>query len=189
VKERIVVEREFKNITLEAEHVAEFSYQPTKCKRSYRVVALRKTLKVKEGQLFLYDEVRYFFYITNLDELSAAEVVYFANDRGNQENLIEQLKNGLHALRMPVDDLVSNWAYMAMASLAWTLKAWFALLVRATDRRAELLAMEFRRFLGAIVRVPCQVLRTAGGSSTASSGTTIGPARSWRPLKGSRTSR
>jgi len=160
VKERIVVERGFRNITLETEDIAEFPYQPTKCERSYRIIVVRKTLSVKEGQKLLLPEVRYFFYITNLSELTATEVVFFANDRGNQENLIEQLKNGVHALRMPVDDLVSNWAYMVMASLAWTLKAWFALMVRQTVRGTALLRMEFRRFLGAIVRIPCQVIRT-----------------------------
>ncbi len=92
----------------------------------------------------LCDDVRYFFYITNIEEMSPAEVVFFSNERCNQENLIEQLKNGLNALRMPVGDLVSNWAYMVMNSLAWTLKAWFALLVRHTQRRDELLKMEFR---------------------------------------------
>ncbi len=41
-----------------------------------------------------------------------------AHGRCDQENIIEQLKNGVHALRMPVGDLVSNGAYMVMASLA-----------------------------------------------------------------------
>ena len=35
-------------------------------------------------------------FITNRSDLSAAEV-WFCNKRGNQENLIEQLKNGLNA--------------------------------------------------------------------------------------------
>jgi hypothetical protein len=104
--------------------------------------------------------VRYFFYITNLADRSAAEIVFFANDRCNQENLIDQLKNGLSALRMPTGDLVSNWAYMVMTSLAWTLKAWFALIVRSGEQREELLRMEFRRFLHALVEVPCQIVRT-----------------------------
>ena len=43
-----------------------------------------------------------------------------ANERCDQENLIEQLKNGVKAMKLPVDNLVSNWAYMVMASLAWT---------------------------------------------------------------------
>jgi hypothetical protein len=161
VKERIVREREYENIRLVSEHVAEFSYQPTACRRAYRVVVLRKNLSVEKGERVLFDDVRYFFYITNLTDRPAAEVVFFANDRANQENLIEQLKNGVHALRMPVNDLVSNWAYMVMASLAWTLKAWFALVVRDGERREELLRMEFRRFLHALVMLPCQIVRTA----------------------------
>ena len=157
-KEEIVVEKGYRNIRLLREHIAEFSYQPTKCKRSYRVIVLRKSLSVEEGQMRLWDDVRYFFYITNRTDLSAAEVVWFCNERCNQENLIEQLKNGLHALRMPVDNLVSNWSYMVMASLAWTLKAWFALLVRKREHRDQLLAMEFRRFLNGLIRIPVQII-------------------------------
>jgi hypothetical protein len=160
VKKRIVVEKEYQNITLQKEHVAEFRYQPGKCSRSYRVIVLRKKLSVERGQMLLWEEVRYFFYITNIEEMSPAEVVFFCNDRCNQENLIEQLKNGLHALRMPVSDLVSNWAYTVMASCAWTLKAWFALLVRNRHQRDELLRMEFRRFLNTIMYLPTQIIRT-----------------------------
>jgi len=161
IKEQIVVERQYRNTKLEQEHVAEFSYQPSRCNNSYRVIVLRKTLSVEKGQLLLWKDIRCFFYITNIPELSPAEVVSLCNDRCNQENLIEQLKNGLNAMRMPVNDLVSNWSYMVMASLAWTLKAWFALLVRHQERRTELLHMEFRRFLNAIVRLPVQII-TAG---------------------------
>ena len=160
VKERIVVERCYQNTRLQSEQVAEFSYRPVSCNRSYRVIVLRKTISVEKGQRLLWDEIRYFFYITNIKELSPSEVVYFCNDRCNQENLIEQLKNGLKAMRMPVGDLVSNWAYMVMASLAWILKAWFALMVRYQDRRNELLRMEFRRFLNAIIRLPVQIIHT-----------------------------
>ncbi len=160
VKDRIVVENEYKNITLQEEHVAEFSYQPGKCKRPYRVVVLRKNLSVKRGQMLLWEDIRYFFYIANIEEMSPYDLVFFCNDRCNQENLIEQLKNGLNALRMPVSDLVSNWAYMVMSSLAWTLKAWFALLVRDREKRNELLRMEFRGFLNAIIRLPAQIIRT-----------------------------
>ncbi len=161
VKERIVKERGYKNIRLQSEQVAEFSYQPGRCRRAYRVVVLRKNVSVEKGERVLFDDMRYFFYITNIPELAAQRVVFLCNDRCNQENLIEQLKNGLNALRMPVDDLVANWAYMVMASLAWTLKGWFALLAPRRDRREELLRMEFRRFLNMLVRIPCQIVRTA----------------------------
>ncbi len=158
VKEQIVLQREFENLRLESEHVAEFSYKPGKCKREYRVVVLRKNISHEKGEHVLFDEIRYFFYITTREDLSAAKAVELANGRCDQENVIEQLKNGVNALRMPVDNLVSNWAYMVMAALAWNLKAWFAMMVRFRDRRMELLRMEFRRFLHAMVLLPVQIV-------------------------------
>jgi len=160
VKEQIVREKGYLNLRLKSEWVAEVRYQPTKCRRAYRLVILRKDLSVERGERMLFPEIRHFFYITNIETLTTPQVVFFCNDRCNQENLIEQLKHGLNALRMPVGDLVSNWAYMVMASLAWTLKAWFALLVRRGERREALLRMEFRRFLAGVVRVPAQIVRT-----------------------------
>ena len=62
-------------------------------------------------------------------------------------------------MRVPVYDLVSNWAYMVIASLAWTLKAWFALTLPKAADREDVLRMEFKRFLNAIICVPCQVVR------------------------------
>ena len=62
----------------------------------------------ERGERVLFDDIRCFFTITNIEDRSAAQIVLLSNDRCNQENLIEQLKNGLHALRMPVGDLVSN---------------------------------------------------------------------------------
>lgn len=160
VKEQVVKERGFKNIRLKGEHVAEFWYKPTQCQREYRVVALRKNLSIEKGDLVLFQNIRYFFYITNRTDLTAAEIVYFANERCDQENVIEQLKNGVNAMRMPTDDLMSNWAYMVMASLAWTLKAWFALLMPKKEKGQQVLRMEFRRFLHAFILLPCQVVRT-----------------------------
>ena len=170
VKEAIVRQREFENIRLVSEEVAEFSYRPTQCQKRYRVVVVRKNLSVEKGEQVLFDDVRYFFYITNDYGTRADQIVFLANDRCNQENLIEQLKNGVKALDIPVDNLVSNWAYMVMASLAWTLKAWFALTLPETGRWAEkhkaekqsVLKMEFKRFLNAFIRVPCQIIRQAG---------------------------
>jgi len=71
------------------------------------------------------------------------------------------MKNGVNAMRMPVNDLLSNWAYMVMAALAWNLKAWYGLLMPNRERGLELVKMEFRRFLHAVVLLPCQIVRTA----------------------------
>jgi len=169
VKEQIVREREFKNIRLQSEDIAEFSYSPTKCRKTYRMIVLRKNLSVEKGELRLFDDIRYFFYITNDWQASAQQIVFEANARCDQENLIGELKTGVKALRMPVDNLTSNHAYMVMASLAWVLKAWYALLLpvsqgRWADRhraqRHELLRMKFKRFVNAFIVVPCQIIRT-----------------------------
>jgi hypothetical protein len=159
-KEQIVIEKEFRNLVLVGEDIAEIEYQPEKCCKPYRVVIVRKNLSVQRGERALFDEIRYFFYITNRKG-KAAKIVGLANGRCDQENVIEQLKNGVNAMRMPVKDLVSNWAYMVMAALAWNLKAWYGLLVPDRERGGELVRMEFRRFLNAILLIPCQVVRTA----------------------------
>ena len=169
VKATIIVERAFKNLRLEAEAVAEFPYQPVACTKSYRMVVVRKNISVEQGDQRLFDEIRYFFYLTNDQETAAADVVFLANDRCNQENLIDQLKHGVGATRMPVDTLLSNWAYMVMAALAWTLKAWFALRLPTTGRwaaryaaeQAAVLRMEFKAFLHAFVLIPVQLVRTS----------------------------
>jgi hypothetical protein len=168
-KDRVVSERQFDTLKLIGEEVAEFEYRPVACKKAYRVIVLRKKLVVEKGQLWLFEPDRYFFYITNDRSSSASEIVFLANDRCDQENLIAQLKSGVKALAMPVDDLVSNWAYMVMAALAWSLKAWAALLLPEHPRWAEkhraekrsLLRMEFSTFCVALIQVPCQVVRTS----------------------------
>jgi hypothetical protein len=168
-KERIVAERQYETLKLLGEEVAEFEYRPVACKTTYRVIVLRKKLVVEKGQLWLFEPDRYFFYITNDRESSASEIIFLANDRCDQENLIAQLKGGVKALAMPVDSLVSNGAYMVMAGLAWSLKAWAALLLPEHPRWAEkhraekrsLLRMEFTTFCVALIQVPCQIIRTA----------------------------
>ena len=168
VKARIVKEKELLNLRLNGEDVGEFDYQPGKCSAAYQVVALRKNISRQKGELMLVDEIRYFFYITNDTTLATeADIVRKANGRCNQENLIDQLKNGVPALRAPLGDLASNWAYMVMASLGWTFKVWFALLLPESGRWGEkyreekqsVLKMEFKKFLNVFMLVPCQLVR------------------------------
>lgn len=169
VKDAVVRARKFKTLRTTGEDVVEFAYRPGKCAKDYRVVALRKNLSVTRGEDVLFDEYRYFFYITNDETLTADQVVAEARGRCNQENLIAQLKGGLRALHAPVNTLHANWAYMVMAALAWNLKAWCALLLPVHPRwakahreqRRRLLTMEFRTFRQAFIDIPCQIVRTA----------------------------
>jgi Transposase DDE domain group 1 len=169
VKDRIVKRRQFETLRLRSEEVAEFNYQPTKCSQVYRMVVVRKNITKEKGELRLHDDIRFFFYITNDWASEPDEIVFSANDRCDQENLIAQLAGGCRALRAPVDNLYSNWAYMVMTALAWDLKAWWALLLPAgTGRHHEtyradklwVLGLEFKTFLQTFVRLPCLIVRT-----------------------------
>lgn len=168
VKDQVIVRRGFEHIKLNDEDILEFLYQPTKCEKSYRIVVVRKNLSVSKFGKPLFDDVRYFFYITNDDSLSMFDVVKESCERCNQENLVEQHKNGVHAFRTPLDTLEANWAWMVMTSLAWTLKAWMALSIPAKGpKRAEqkkeadvVLRMEFRTFINSFMRIPAQIIKT-----------------------------
>jgi hypothetical protein len=169
VKEGVVVARAFENRRLQSEEVAEFNYQPSACRKLHRMIVVRKNISVEKGEKLLFDTIVYFFYITN-DWVSEADVIVLsANDRCDQENLLAQLSGGVRALRAPVDNLESNWAYMVMTALAWNLKAWWALTLPEEPgrwqekHRAEklwVLGVEFKTFVNAFVRLPCQIIRT-----------------------------
>jgi hypothetical protein len=168
VKARIVRRREFEVLRLKNEDYAEFEYRPVECDRPYRMIVLRKNISHEKGQRRLFDEIRYFFYITNDWAIDAEDVVFEANNRCDQENLIAQLAGGVRALSAPVDNLLSNWAFMVMTSLAWNLKAWCALWLPQQRRwrdkhraqRQRVLRMEFRTFLNAFIKIPCQIIRS-----------------------------
>ena len=168
-KETFVVEKEYRNQILEDEEVAEFSYRPTACKRSYRMIVLRKTIRVMEGQAFLFHEPKYFFFITNLSKrtMPTARIVAESNSRCDQENIFAQGKE-MGALAAPLHDLTSNWAYMVIAMLAWNLKCWLSLSLKlagnatAREKRSEqkkrLLRMDFSTFGQQLIQVPAQIL-------------------------------
>jgi Transposase DDE domain group 1 len=165
VRQRIVREKKFKDHVLDYQEVAELEHQPKLCKKSYRLIVLRKKIGIERGQERLFEEYRYFMFITNDRQSSTEQIVFEAHDRCNQENLIEQLKNGVRSMRNPLDNLHSNWAYMVMSSLAWTLKAWCGLLVpqgpgRHEKPKCSILKMEFKRFVNGLIRLPCQIIKT-----------------------------
>lgn len=168
IKEEIVKERGYLNKRLVSEDTAEFEHKPSKAKKSYRIVVLRKYIVEERGQLTLSEDFRYFFYVTNDRTLTRDQVIAESNARCNQENLIEQLKNGVRALHAPVNTLNANWAYMVIASLAWTLKVWSGLLLPVSPpwretheaEREAIVRMDFRSFIQRFIMVPAQILRS-----------------------------
>ncbi len=126
-KQAIIEQRQFRDLRLQGEALAEFAYQPDACSRAYRMIVVRKDLEVHEPkQARIFDDYRYFFYLTNDWNSTTEQLVASANDRCQQENYIAKLQS-LRALHAPVDTLLSNEAYMLSTSLAWPLKAWLAL--------------------------------------------------------------
>jgi len=184
VKQQIVEARQFKDIRLVSEEVAEMPYRPVACRHTYRLVIVRKNLLVndpRQGRLF-DDDYNYLLYLTNDWKSTAEEIVFSANDRCQQENILAQLA-ALRALHAPVDNLLSNEASMLMTALGWNLKAWLALsLPEETPQKKSrhpsspqcgksvpqglpsekrrLLGMEFRTFVNYFLRVPAQVVRS-----------------------------
>ncbi len=167
VKQEIVEQRKFTDIQLVQEYVAEFSYRPDEMPAG---LSRGGGVERPGGQERAEEAVRRlecFFYITNDWKSPAKAIVRDANQRCNQENLIEQQKNGVHALTAPLDNLESNWAYMVIASLAWSLKAWASLLIPVNPRWREkheaekrtLLRMDFTTFRQAMINIPAQIVR------------------------------
>jgi hypothetical protein len=238
-KQEIVRERGYLTKHLNFEDVAEFSYRPGKCKRAYRIVALRKNISHIRGDQVLFDEIRYFFYVTTYsstthtaedvielgaqasaaqpepdeqanphqseqseqpangqdeqtgscaqstrdDVRTAEQVVGLANGRCNQENIIGSLKSGINALRVPLYDLVSNWAYMVIACLAWNIKCWFAMTMHRKVDRAHYIRMEFGTFFDTIILLPAMVIHSGRTITVRLIGHTVGMARlfsAWR---------
>ena len=132
------------------------------------MVVLRKQVRVMPGQQKLFDDSPYFFDITNLPAtVSPWQVVAEANARCDQENIIAQGKE-MGALSAPLNDLMSNWASIVMALLAWNLKCWLSLSIKEAGkgdaraaRRAQkrkLLGLDFSTFRQSVIEVPAQIL-------------------------------
>ena len=134
------------------------------------MVVVRKEVEVTRGQQKLFDDEPYFFYVSNAtaSTKSARQIVFAANDRCDQENTISQLK-ACGALAAPLDNLISNWAYMAITSLAWSLKIWSGLMVRPrgsdkakqqqVETKRRVIRMDFHTFRQCLIQIPAQIIR------------------------------
>jgi hypothetical protein len=127
------------------EWVAQFEYHPTYQKKplakGYRMVVIRKQVEVA-GKTGLFDLYTYRFIITDLLAANLSKLVRYAYGRSDQENLIEQGKNGVSAFRMPTGQLLANEAWMTMAMLAQNFKSYLCLLALGEEK----LGWEWKRF-------------------------------------------
>ena len=144
------------------EWVTEFPYRPSWSKdKSYRLVAIRKKLKITNDKKNLFEGAdygyEYRFLITNDENLEAAEVVHVLYGRCNQENLIQQLKNELEALRMPTGSFVANSAFMLVGQLVGCLRSWMGRSVLGE----ESVKWEWKRFRRVYVWAAAEVVTAA----------------------------
>ena len=124
--------------------------------KTYRMVVIRKQIEVAE-QTELFDQYEYRFILTDLSESSLSKIVNYAYGRSNQENLIEQGKNGLSAFRMPTGELLANEVWMVMALLAQSFKSWLCLLSLGIEK----LSWEWKRFRWHYVYLVARMTRSS----------------------------
>ena len=164
-RRKIARRRGYRRLATTRQWVAEFDYVLSGPKkmlgkelvgRRFRVVVKRQRVEVSEGQDALFVEYRYRFIITNIpkSQMNAASVLRFAYGRCDQENIIEQMKNGIAALRMPTGELLANGAFLMCGQLAWCLRSWLSLLALPK----ETLRYEWSWFRHAFVYVAAKVI-------------------------------
>jgi hypothetical protein len=62
IKRQVVRHRDYVHLEMQSEEVAVFKYRPIACRKTYRMVVVRKNISKEKGELRLLDEIRYFFY-------------------------------------------------------------------------------------------------------------------------------
>lgn len=165
VRARKACERNYKTLGTIEQWAAEFNYTiPGGLKTfgldgsTFRVVVKRQLVETRQGQQLLYTDYVYRFIITNIPrrEMDAAELLCFAYGRCDQENIIEQAKNGIAALRMPTGELLANTAFLMAGQLAWCLRAWLSLLALPK----ETTRWEWKWFRQAFVYVAARITQS-----------------------------
>jgi len=149
--------RGMRDLKLQKQWIAEVPYQPSGSDNEYRlIIRKRQVEESKQGQLFtVYD---YRFVLSNLPEsYSAEQVARLTYQRCDQENVIEQLQNGIAAMRMPAASFAANAAFLVCSRLAHNIKPWLAMLALP----AEVMRWEWKRFRQAFVYFAARVIHKA----------------------------
>jgi len=159
LRRQTAARRGYRNLDTIQEWVSEVPYSLTKCEGTFRLVIKRQLIEERDGQGVLFHRYEYRFILSNIPEreMTAAEVVRFAYGRCDQENAIEQAKNGLNGFRMPTGRLLANGAFLMAAQIAWCLRAWLSLIALPV----ETLRWGSKRFRHAFVYVAAKIVKSS----------------------------
>jgi len=137
----------------------EFRYQPDGWRTEYRFVALRyekareevEPEETEQYQLFETSQYKYRVFVTDLTD-PIYFVVWFYNQRGGAENLIQEANNDAGLAAHPSSRFDVNGNHFQLAMLAYNLNCWLMLFNRepqadATQLRHTTLATSRLRFL------------------------------------------
>lgn len=150
--------RKKRDMNLKRQWVAEVDYRPARSTSSYRLIVRKQKIQTAGRGGELFDEYRYRYVLSNLPKSVGTEaVVRLTYGRCDQEKVIEQLKNGVSAFRMPLGQEHANAAFLKIAAIAHNLKAWLAQIVLPE----ECVRWEWKRFRHSFVYVAARVVRSA----------------------------
>jgi hypothetical protein len=157
LRTQTALRRNKRNLALAEQWCTEFQYKPTRAHRAFRLLVRKQRIVETSTQGELFERCRYRFAITNIEGTSAHEAIDQTYLRCDQENVIEQFKNGLGGLWMPTGELHSNAAFLVCARLAFNTKSWLAM----TALPEECIRWDWKRFRFAFVYLAAIIVRHA----------------------------
>ena len=158
LRRRTARKRGKRDLKLIRQWVAEVDYQPARSSTTYRLIIRKRRIETAGEQGVLFNEYQYRYVLTNLPKTKGAEeVMRLTYGRCDQEKVLEQLKNGVSAFRMPLGQMNANSAFLKIGALAHNLKAWLSQIVLPE----ECARWEWKRFRYAFVYAAARVVRHA----------------------------
>ena len=156
-RRKIAAERGFRRLRTVKQWLSEIDYQPHGLDSACRMIVRRVLIEESDGQGALFKHFRYRLVLTNLPRsYTPGQVVDLTYQRCDQENVIEQLGQGIAGWRMPVAEFMGNSAWLQIARLAWNLGKWIAQLALPS----EVVRWEWKRFRRHFVYIAAKVLKS-----------------------------
>jgi hypothetical protein len=150
-------ERGYRTLRTVEQWVSEIPYQPHGLDSPYRMIVRRVLIEETDGQGELFKHFRYRLVLTNLPRTyTARQIIDLTYQRCDQENVIEQLGQGIAGWRMPVAEFMGNSAWLEIARLAWNLGKWIAQIALPS----EVVRWEWKRFRRHFVYIAAKVLKS-----------------------------